>query len=92
MDYGPGYLSRLVGPVPTENGMQAMIGASVATALALLAVSRLALLHGRLQQRKMILPSPRETLLPRLSAAETLALPYPPDALPGGRDVDSPVC
>ncbi|KAF9699283.1 hypothetical protein EKO04_003041 [Ascochyta lentis] len=34
--------------------------------------------------------SPRETILPKLSAEEIKALPYPPDALPGARDVDSP--
>lgn len=35
-------------------------------------------------------PSPRLTLLPQLSEDEVSRLPYPPDALPGGRDVDSP--
>jgi len=29
-------------------------------------------------------------LLPKLAAAERLQLPYPPDALPGARDVESP--
>lgn len=37
-----------------------------------------------------IIPSPRKTLLPKLTEAERLKLPYPPDALPGARDVDSP--
>lgn len=35
-------------------------------------------------------PSPRETALPRLSGDQLKELPYPPDALPGARDVDSP--
>ncbi len=35
-------------------------------------------------------PSPRETLLPNLSGAEIDALPYPPDVLPGVRDVATP--
>ncbi|KAI0199115.1 alpha/beta-hydrolase [Astrocystis sublimbata] len=35
-------------------------------------------------------PSPGKTLLPTLSKDEIEALPYPPDALPGGRDVDTP--
>lgn len=35
-------------------------------------------------------PSPRETVLPRLSRNEIDVLPYPPDALPGARDVESP--
>ncbi|KIW42007.1 uncharacterized protein PV06_05597 [Exophiala oligosperma] len=34
--------------------------------------------------------SPRSTLLPRLSDAEKGELPYPPDVLPGARDVDTP--
>jgi hypothetical protein len=36
------------------------------------------------------IPSPRTTLLPRLSPSEVAALPYWPDVLPGGRWVDSP--
>ncbi|KAI9774125.1 MAG: hypothetical protein M1840_005218 [Geoglossum simile] len=36
------------------------------------------------------IPSPRTTLLPRLSPSEIAALPYRPDMLPGGRWVDSP--
>jgi hypothetical protein len=34
--------------------------------------------------------SPKDTVLPSLSADEIAALPYPPDAIPGGRDVDTP--
>ncbi len=34
--------------------------------------------------------SPRETSLLQLSGDELNKLPYPPDALPGARDVDSP--
>ncbi|OCK81970.1 alpha/beta-hydrolase [Lepidopterella palustris CBS 459.81] len=37
-----------------------------------------------------IIASPRETLLPNLSQGEIDSLPYPPDVLPGARDVDSP--
>ena len=36
------------------------------------------------------IPSPRATLLPGLSEAEVHDLPYPPDVLPGARDVTSP--
>lgn len=36
------------------------------------------------------IPSPRETLLPHLSPSELASLPYPPDALPGSRDVRTP--
>jgi len=35
------------------------------------------------------LPSPRETLLPYLSAEQVAASPYPSDLLPGARDVDT---
>lgn len=42
------------------------------------------------QSTSKIIPSPRETLLPRLSPSELALLPYPPDALPGGRDVPTP--
>lgn len=34
--------------------------------------------------------SPRATLLPQLSEDEIASLPYPPDVLPGARDVASP--
>lgn len=36
-----------------------------------------------------VTPSPRDTLL-SLSKSEIASLPYPPDALPGGRDVPTP--
>lgn len=39
---------------------------------------------------KRIIGSPRKTLLLNLSPEEASRLPYPPDALPGARDVDSP--
>ncbi|KAG9237606.1 alpha/beta-hydrolase [Amylocarpus encephaloides] len=37
-----------------------------------------------------IIPSPRETLLPKLTKEEQGELPYPPGAFPGARDVESP--
>ena len=37
-----------------------------------------------------IIPSPVESKLPKLSLEEVQQLPYPPDALPGARDVQSP--
>ena len=37
-----------------------------------------------------VIPSPLQTLLPKLSEIEAAELPYPPDALPGSRDVASP--
>ncbi|KAI0450706.1 alpha/beta-hydrolase [Xylaria acuta] len=35
-------------------------------------------------------PSPGKTIIPTLSEDEIKELPYPPDALPGGRDVETP--
>jgi hypothetical protein len=63
-----------------------IISCSVAT-LTLIALARLTL---RTAQPKGI-PSPRVSQLPNLSEAEQADLPYPPDAFPGARDVDSPV-
>jgi hypothetical protein len=37
-----------------------------------------------------IIPSPVQSKLPQLSEEEIQQLPYPPDAVPGGRDVNSP--
>ena len=42
------------------------------------------------QKAQKIVPSPRETLLPFLSDAEAAELPYHPNHIPGGRDVDTP--
>ncbi|KAL1645185.1 hypothetical protein SLS58_003890 [Diplodia intermedia] len=47
--------------------------------------------EGKDDAKRNVLPSPRTTLLPALTAAERRDLPYPPDGLlPGARDVDSP--
>ncbi|KAK4232242.1 Alpha/Beta hydrolase protein [Podospora fimiseda] len=40
--------------------------------------------------KKQYIESPRASQLPRLTKEEIQQLPYPPDALPGGRDVDTP--
>ncbi|KAF6839212.1 Lipase 1-like protein 1 [Colletotrichum plurivorum] len=42
------------------------------------------------KDRRKTAPSPKWTVLPTLSTLARDALPYPPDALPGGRDVDTP--
>ncbi len=42
------------------------------------------------RKKKRIIPSPSVTLLPKLSEKEIGELPYPPDVLPGPRDVASP--
>lgn len=81
------YLNRILSPTLDRN-MVYIISASVITTFAVLTVSR----RGFRGKQGKILPSPRETLLPKLTKAEIEALPYPPDVLPGGRDVESPVC
>ena len=42
------------------------------------------------RKAQSIIRSPRATLLPQLSDDEIAILPYPPDVLPGARDVTSP--
>jgi len=39
---------------------------------------------------KKVFSSPRDVVVSKLSEVEKNALPYPPDVLPGARDVDSP--
>ena len=41
-------------------------------------------------QDDQVIPSPNKCLLPKLSLEEATRLPYPPDAYPGSRDVESP--
>lgn len=42
------------------------------------------------RQTEQCILSPRLSVLPTLKADEIANLPYPPDAFPGSRDVDSP--
>ena len=50
------------------------------------------LVRGFLSGKKQgtVNPSPLTTVLPKLSKEEIAKLPYPPDALPGARDVATP--
>lgn len=41
-------------------------------------------------QDEEVLPSPIKSVLPKLSPEEAESYPYPPDAYPGSRDVESP--
>lgn len=63
-----------------------IVGATVATTLAIGLAARVTL-HGK-QDR--IIRSPREALVQNLTDKEKDALPYPPNCLPGGRDVQTP--
>ena len=63
---------------------------AASSVLALGLVLRLALITTKSKTSRKVIPSPRETLLPFLSPSQISGLPYPPDILPGARDVDSP--
>ena len=67
-----------------------ILAAASLTTLSLLHFTRLAIL--RSSKPGPTIPGPSSTVLPLLSPADRSALPYPPDTLPGGRDVASPVC
>lgn len=60
------------------------------TSLALTAVLRNSSLSSSARRTRKIIQSPRVTLLPKLSEEEIGELPYPPDVLPGARNVNSP--
>ncbi|KUJ10464.1 alpha/beta-hydrolase [Mollisia scopiformis] len=64
----------------------ALVSFSILTTLTAITVSRLIFRGDEVK----VIKSPAATLLPKLSLTEIAALPYPPDALPGGRDVESP--
>ncbi|RFU24109.1 hypothetical protein B7463_g12230, partial [Scytalidium lignicola] len=78
------------GPSPTTvtltpQNVGLIVSTTVATTFAVAAVLKWTL-YAPLPKR---IPSPRETLLPRLSKSEKDALPYPPDLFPGARDVEN---
>lgn len=63
---------------------------AVASLLALMFLLRLVFTSTKPKSSHSIISSPRDTLLPFLSPSQIAALPYPPDILPGARNVDSP--
>lgn len=65
-----------------------IIGTSTATTLAVITLAKLTL---QSPPKPRIIPSPRETLLPKLTKEEQSQLTYPPDIFPGARDVPSRV-
>ena len=67
------------------------MNASTWTALAAVVLTLLSLTLRRARQpRPRTILSPRGTLLPNISPQQAAALPYPPDILPGSRDVTTP--
>ncbi len=68
--------------LPDHNKLLGCLGLGLALGLC---VSRL-----RRRTADHIIPSPLQSLIPHLTASEITQLAYPPDALPGARDVESP--
>lgn len=71
---------------PPQDSQWPIITATVVGTITALRFAHIALDH----RTEQTVPSARATLLPRISKEEAAALDYPPDALPGGRYVDSP--
>ncbi|OBT49941.1 hypothetical protein VE04_09886 [Pseudogymnoascus sp. 24MN13] len=72
-------------PDPSSTSNIPLIALTSLTTLSLLHLTRLALSAPALTTR-----GPTSTLLPHLAQAAREGLEYPPDILPGGRDVDTP--
>ncbi len=71
--------------------LSAIMSPSIWTALAAVALATLLLtLRLARQPLQQSIPSPRDSLLPRITPKQAAALPYPPDILPGARDVGTP--
>lgn len=75
--------------LPLPNWKDSNVPIIVTSTLAIGIVARLAFQAGRKHDK--IFLSPRDTVLPNLTEKEKNELPYPPDLLPGGRDVETPV-
>lgn len=71
---------------PPQGSQWPVIAATVVGTITALRLAHIALDH----RTEQTAPSARATLLTKISAEEASALDYPPDALPGGRYVDSP--
>lgn len=67
--------------------------AAIIASTAIATIATLSLLRFTLYPRHpKILKSPLRTVIPSLTPAELEALEYKPDAFPGARDVETPVC
>lgn len=72
-------------------GSSAVMSSSIWTALAVVAMASISLAFRRARQPlPRTISSPRDTLLPQISPKQAASLPYPPDLLPGARDVATP--
>ncbi|KAI1469907.1 alpha/beta-hydrolase [Daldinia caldariorum] len=82
----PSVPSSLLG-APAGIPRSVLLTATVAAAACL---SIPLILQSKGVKSQLSIPSPRIKTLPVISEKESLALPYPLDALPGGRDVETP--
>lgn len=80
------WTSTVFGP-PHQRNLPVIIGTTALTTLALYKL----MLESSKATTPEVIESPASTLLKGLSEKEIGELPYPPDALPGGRSVESPV-
>ncbi len=71
-----------------ETSMALVVTTSVITTVAALSLLRWTFYP--VQER--VIASPLKTVIPKLSRDEIAQLDYTPDAFPGARDVDTPVC
>ncbi|CAJ2501575.1 Uu.00g044280.m01.CDS01 [Anthostomella pinea] len=74
--------SGFLGARPATSGLLVLAAACVSIGM----VTR----PFRKTKKELYIPSPGITVLPILSQREVQNLPYPPDALPGGRNVETP--
>jgi hypothetical protein len=70
-----------------QNSTAVLVGASAVSTFAIVSLTRI-FFQGTQQK---IIPGPGTTLLPNLICEDVDKLGYPPNALPGGRNVASPV-
>lgn len=75
-------MESLTLPTMSQSIWTALAAVALATLMLILRLARLPL--------QQTIPSPRDTLLPKISLKQAAALPYPPDLLPGARDVATP--
>lgn len=75
---------------PARASFYLAVGATIGISASLITTVLLNNNSNPSRKRHTPIPSPLKTHLPHLSPAEIAALPYPPDILPGGRDVDTP--
>ncbi|KAF2681273.1 alpha/beta-hydrolase [Lentithecium fluviatile CBS 122367] len=85
--FPPHSISRFRVP-PSHLSLYLIAGAASFSTLAILRTWRRSQALG--SEKPAATPPPQATVLPQLSAEAVQQLPYPPDALPGARDVDSP--